>query len=173
MTKRSGPIWNRFPRKSCGGHTSAARKLVVFARNRIKAQMKRRRTCHSELNREEEVLDADVLTIGFARRFASYKRGDLILRDADRPIQLVFAGKAHPKDTEGKDIIRNIVRFAERDEIRRRVVFLEDYDIEVVRVLVRGVEAWRRGGVSVRILPRHLDLAHPHEMGLILWEDKA
>lgn len=135
--------------------------------------MKRRRTCHSELNREEEVLDADVLTIGFARRFASYKRGDLILRDADRPIQLVFAGKAHPKDTEGKDIIRNIVRFAERDEIRRRVVFLEDYDIDVVRVLVRGVEAWRRGGVSVRILPRHLDLAHPHEMGLILWEDKA
>ena len=108
--------------------------------------MKRRRTCHSELNREEDVLDADVLTIGFARRFASYKRGDLILRDADRPIQLVFAGKAHPKDTEGKDIIRNIVRFAERDEIRRRVVFLEDYDIDVVRVLVRGVEAWRRGG---------------------------
>lgn len=118
--------------------------------------MKRRRTCHSELNREEEVLDADVLTIGFARRFASYKRGDLILRDADRPIQLVFAGKAHPKDTEGKDIIRNIVRFAERDEIRRRVVFLEDYDIDVVRVLVRGVEVCRSvsfPGISISPIP--------------------
>ncbi|MCH8218966.1 MAG: alpha-glucan family phosphorylase [Planctomycetes bacterium] len=133
-------------------HQRCKEQLVVFARNRIKAQMKRRGTYHSELNRAEEVLDPDVLTIGFARRFASYKRGDLILRDADRlitlltdadrPIQLVFAGKAHPKDTEGKDIIRNIVRFAERDEIHRRVVFLEDYDIDVARVLVRGVDVW-------------------------------
>ncbi len=133
-------------------HQRCKEHLIVFARQRLKTQMKRRGTYHSELNRAEEILDPQALTIGFARRFASYKRGDLLLRDAQRlaqlltdparPVQLIFAGKAHPKDTEGKDIIRNIVHFAQTDEVRRRIVFLEDYDIDVARALVQGVDVW-------------------------------
>jgi len=126
--------------------------LVAFARNRLKAQMQRRGTYHTELNWAEEVLDPEVLTIGFARRFATYKRGNLLLKDPSRlvkllsdpkrPIQIVFAGKAHPRDTEGKEIIRQIIHFATQYDVRRRIVFLEDYDINVARVLVRGVDVW-------------------------------
>jgi len=133
-------------------HHRCKEQLVVFARRRLRAQMERRGTYHTELNKADTVLDPEALTIGFGRRFASYKRGDLLLKDADRlvkllthaerPVQIVFAGKAHPKDTEGKDIIRNIVHFAQRDEVRRRVVFLEDYDIDVARAMVHGVDVW-------------------------------
>ena len=133
-------------------HQRCKEQLVVFARQRLKAQMQRRGTYDSELDHADEMLDPAILTIGFARRFASYKRGDLLLRDAerlvkllsntDRPIQFVFAGKAHPKDTEGKDIIRNIVHFAAREGVSRRMVFLEDYDIDVARAMVRGVDVW-------------------------------
>jgi len=133
-------------------HQRGKEQLVVFARKRLKTQMQRRGTFNEELNRAEEALDPEALTIGFARRFASYKRGDLLLReaerlvallsDSERPLQLVFAGKAHPRDTEGKDIIRNIVHFAQQDEIRRRIIFLEDYDIDVARAMVRGVDVW-------------------------------
>ncbi|MHC4488760.1 MAG: alpha-glucan family phosphorylase [Planctomycetota bacterium] len=133
-------------------HQRCKEQLIVFVRNRLKAQMKRRGTYHTELNHAEEVLDPDALTIGFARRFAGYKRGDLLLRDPqrlikllsdrDRPIQIIFAGKAHPKDSEGKDIIRRIIRFAAQHNVRRRIVFLENYDIDIARVLVRGVDVW-------------------------------
>ncbi len=133
-------------------HERCKEKMVVFARKHLKAQMKRRGTYEAELDKADEALDSKVLTIGFARRFASYKRGDLLLRDAerlikmlsrtDRPIQFVFAGKAHPRDTEGKDMIRNIVHFAQSDEVRRRIIFLEDYDIDVARVMVQGVHVW-------------------------------
>ena len=92
------------------------------------------------------------MTIGFARRFASYKRGNLLLKDPkrlikllndpSRPVQIIFAGKAHPKDTEGKEIIRQIIHFANQRDVRRRIVFLEDYDINVARFLVRGVDVW-------------------------------
>ena len=109
-------------------HQRCREQLIVFARNRLKAQMQRRGTYHTELNHAEEVLDPEALTIGFARRFASYKRGHLLLRNperlkrllmnTDRPIQFIFAGKAHPKDTEGKDIIRQIVNFANRPEYK-------------------------------------------------------
>jgi starch phosphorylase len=106
------------------------------------------------------VLDPEALTIGFARRFASYKRGALLLRDPDRlramlentktPIQFVFAGKAHPADNEGKELIKAIVNFARQNpQIRRRMVFLENYDINIARYLVQGVDVWlntpRRG----------------------------
>ena len=137
-------IWRAHQR--CKGN------LIVFARNRLKAQMQRRGTYHTELNWAEEVLDPEALTIGFARRFASYKRGHLLLkdpkrlvellRDTEQPMQLIFSGKAHPKDGEGKEIIRQIVHFATRYDVRRRIVFLEDYDINVARVLVRGVDVW-------------------------------
>jgi len=93
-------------------HKRCKEQLIVFTRNRLKAQMQRRGTYHTELNHAEEVLDPEALTIGFARRFASYKRGNLLLKnpdrllkllnDQDRPLQIIFAGKAHPKDTEGK-----------------------------------------------------------------------
>lgn len=133
-------------------HQRCKATLIAFARNRLKAQMQRRGTYHAELNWAEEVLDPDALTIGFARRFASYKRGNLLLKDPSRlvrlltdpnkPVQIVFAGKAHPKDTEGKEIIRRIIHFANQYDVRRRIVFLEDYDINLARVLVRGVDVW-------------------------------
>lgn len=133
-------------------HQRCKEQLIVFARNRLKAQMQRRGTYHTELNRAEEVLDPEALTIGFARRFASYKRGNLLLKDlqrlvklltnTQRPVQIIFAGKAHPSDTEGKDIIRQVVHFANEPEVRRRVVFIEDYDIDVARFMVRGVDIW-------------------------------
>ena len=133
-------------------HQRCKEQLIVFARSRLKAQMQRRGTYHTELNHAEEVLDPEALTIGFARRFASYKRGNLLLKDPnrlmnllndqDRPVQFIFAGKAHPKDTEGKDIIRQIIHFANQNNVRRRVVFLEDYNIDIARFLVRGVDVW-------------------------------
>ncbi len=133
-------------------HKRCKEQLIVFVRNRLKAQMQRRGTYHTELNHAEEVLDPEALTIGFARRFASYKRGNLLLKNPerlmkllnniDRPLQIVFSGKAHPKDTEGKDIIRQIVHFANQNNVRRRIVFLENYDIDIARFLVSGVDVW-------------------------------
>jgi len=133
-------------------HQRCKEQLIVFARNRLKAQMERRGTYHTEMNRAEEILDTEVLTIGFARRFAGYKRGNLLLRDPkrlvklltdpERPIQIIFAGKAHPKDSEGKDIIRQIVQFANQQNVVRRLVFLENYDIDMARVLLCGVDLW-------------------------------
>ena len=98
------------------------------------------------------MLDPEALTIGFARRFATYKRGTLIFRNLDRlaaiinnkdrPVQIVFAGKAHPRDHGGKELIAEILHIARRPEFRRRIVFLEDYDINVARYLVQGVDVW-------------------------------
>lgn len=133
-------------------HQRCKERLIAFARRRLKAQMERRGTYHSELNRAEEVLDPETLTIGFARRFAGYKRANLLfkdharltklLTDAKKPVQFIFAGKAHPRDNEGKEIIREIVHFAEQFNVRRRIVFLEDYDINIAKVLVQGVDVW-------------------------------
>src|SRR5262249_8273903 len=90
--------------------------------------------------------------IGFARRFATYKRANLIMRDAerlkailnstDRPVQIIFAGKAHPHDTGGKELIRQITNLARTPEFRQRMVFLEDYDMQIARYLVQGVDVW-------------------------------
>ena len=98
------------------------------------------------------MLDPEALTIGFARRFATYKRGTLIFRNLerlaaiinnkDRPVQFIFAGKAHPRDHGGKELIAEIVHIARRPEFRRRIVFLEDYDMNVARYLVQGVDVW-------------------------------
>jgi starch phosphorylase len=114
-------------------------------------QLERRGTFHSK-QLASEVLDPEVLTVGFARRFATYKRATLVLRDperlarivnnAERPVQFIFAGKAHPRDHLGKELIRELIHMANREEFRRRIVFLEDYDIEVARVLVQGVDVW-------------------------------
>ncbi|MBN1422234.1 MAG: alpha-glucan family phosphorylase, partial [Planctomycetes bacterium] len=92
------------------------------------------------------------LTIGFGRRFATYKRATLLMRDperlrrilldAERPVQVIFAGKAHPRDNPGKELIRQIIQIARDEDLRRRIVFLEDYDICVARYLVQGVDIW-------------------------------
>ncbi len=133
-------------------HQRSKTSLIAFARRRLKAQLQRRGTFHAELDWADEVLDPEALTIGFARRFATYKRGNLLLRDPkrlikiltnpDRPVQIVFAGKAHPRDTEGKEIIRQIIHFAGQYNVRRRMVFLEDYEMNLARYMVRGVDIW-------------------------------
>ncbi len=133
-------------------HQMCKARLIAFVRNQLKSQMQRRGTFHSELNQADEALDIEALTIGFARRFAGYKRGNLLLEDpkrliklltdTHRPIQVIFAGKAHPKDAQGKEIIRQIVHFANENDVRRRVIFLEDYDMNLARILVQGVDVW-------------------------------
>ncbi len=133
-------------------HQRSKEQLIVFARNRLKSQIERRGTYHTELHHAEEILDPNALTIGFARRFVRYKRGNLLLSDPQRllrlltdskkPVQFVFAGKAHPRDSEGKDIIRDIVHFANQHDVRRRIVFLENYDMDMARFLVSGVDVW-------------------------------
>jgi glycogen phosphorylase len=133
-------------------HERRRLRLVSFARARLRKQLTARGALPAEIHQADEVLDPDALTIGFARRFATYKRGDLIFRNLDRltallnskerPVQLIFAGKAHPKDEGGKKLIQDIMQFARRPELRRRVVFLEDYDMNVARALVQGVDVW-------------------------------
>ena len=107
----------------------------------------------------------DALTIGFARRFATYKRGTLLLRDKDRlanilndpkrPVQIIFAGKAHPHDDAGKELIRQIVSLAREPQFRRRMVFLEDYDVSVARYLVQGVDVWLNTPLAAERSQRH------------------
>jgi starch phosphorylase len=133
-------------------HERRRERLVEFARRRLRQQLIKRGATKTEILQAEEVLDPEALTIGFARRFATYKRGTLLLRDLERfsrmvgdphrPVQFIFAGKAHPRDAEGKDLIRQIIHLCRRDDIRRKVVFLEDYDINVARYLVQGVDVW-------------------------------
>ncbi|MFL5244204.1 MAG: alpha-glucan family phosphorylase [Gemmataceae bacterium] len=133
-------------------HERRRERLVGFARARLKVQLKNRGAPPAEVARADDVLDPEALTIGFARRFATYKRATLIFRNLerltsiinnkDRPIQFVFAGKAHPRDQGGKELVAQIIHYARRPELRRRVVFLEDYDMNVCRYLVQGVDVW-------------------------------
>jgi len=140
-------------------HERCRERMVSWTRGILKDQLTRRGAAFDELQTADEVLDPEALTIGFARRFATYKRGALLMRDPDRlkrliddtkhPIQFVFAGKAHPADHEGKELIKTIVNFARNPAVRRRIVFIENYDISIARHLVRGVDVWlntpRRG----------------------------
>jgi len=131
---------------------SCREKLVDFARKRLKQQLVKVGATLKEISIAEEVLDPEVFTIGFARRFATYKRGTLLLRDLERlarilnnpemPVQIIFAGKAHPQDHEGKELIRQIVQVSYQERFRHRIVFIEDYDMEVARHLVQGVDVW-------------------------------
>jgi glycogen phosphorylase len=133
-------------------HERRRERLVTFARSRLLAQLKRRGVLQSEINSVGEVLDSRILTIGFARRVATYKRANLFLRDPDRlarilkdaqrPVQIIFAGKAHPQDDAGKELIRQITGIIRAKELRPRLVFLEDYDMTVARYLVQGVDVW-------------------------------
>ena len=133
-------------------HERRRERLVAFARRRLRMQLEQRGAPPAEREQAEEVLDPKALTIGFARRFATYKRATLLFRDLERlarilgdpqrPVQIIYAGKAHPADQEGKDFIRQVVHFARRPEFRQRIVFLEDYDIKVGRYLYQGVDVW-------------------------------
>ena len=130
----------------------ARERLVYFVRQRVREQLVKRGHNEAEVSWTEEILDPGVLTIGFARRFAQYKRGTLLLTDVerlkrlllsgDRPIQIVIAGKAHPLDDGGKEMIQALVHFAADPEVRLRFAFIEDYDMEVARVLCQGSDVW-------------------------------
>jgi hypothetical protein len=133
-------------------HERRRERLVAFARQRLKRSLTNRGAPPSEVVRAEEALDPEALTIGFARRFATYKRGTLLFRNLDRltalitskdrPVQIIFSGKAHPRDHGGKELIAEILHVARRPELRRNIVFLEDYDMSVARYLVQGVDVW-------------------------------
>jgi starch phosphorylase len=130
----------------------ARERLVYFVRQRLRAQLLASGVSESEAAWTDDVFDPGVLTIGFARRFAPYKRGTLLLTDVERlkrlllsgerPIQVVLAGKAHPHDDPGKELIRQLVHFAADPEVRGRFAFIEDYDMEVGRVLTSGADVW-------------------------------
>jgi starch phosphorylase len=140
-------------------HERRRERLVVFARRRLARQLEQRGAAAREIERARGVLNTRALTIGFARRFATYKRADLILRDLDRlktilldpdrPVQIIFAGKAHPQDREGKEMLKAVLSVCQREEFRRHAVFIEDYDLVVARYLLQGVDVWlntpRRG----------------------------
>jgi starch phosphorylase len=133
-------------------HNTLKTMLIVFARRRLARQAEHRDAGDEELNLAEQMFDPQTLTIGFARRFATYKRANLIFSDLDRlaeivnnprrPVQLMFAGKAHPKDEPGKEYIRVIANLKSDPRFSNRVAFLEDYDVNVCRHMVQGVDVW-------------------------------
>jgi starch phosphorylase len=149
-------IWKRMDRISDDElwrvHERRKARLVAFARERLGAQLARRGATRNDIRRAEGVLSPDALTISFARRFATYKRGTLLFRDPERimkllndperPVQLIFSGKAHPHDVPGKNLIKEIVHFASKPEVRNRIVFLENYDITTAKYLVAGSDLW-------------------------------
>ncbi len=133
-------------------HERRRERLVSFARQRLKEQLLRRGASPNEVKFADEVLDPEALTIGFARRFASYKRGTLLFKDynrikallgqKNRPVQLIIAGKSHPNDNLGKELIRQIIHICNDPDMRHKVVFLEDYDMNVAHYLVQGSDIW-------------------------------
>jgi starch phosphorylase len=133
-------------------HESRRARLVAYARRLLEKQMAARGASREEIAAASEVLNPEALTIGFARRFATYKRAALLFRDIERlkrlvgdrerPVQFIFAGKAHPRDDEGKKLIRQIVHTVRDETLRYRFVFLEDYDIAMARYMVQGADVW-------------------------------
>ena len=133
-------------------HTLQKRRLAVFTRQHVRQQLARHGHSPEELRAVTDLMRDDVLTIGFARRFATYKRASLIFQDPhelrrlvadeDRPIQILFAGKAHPADRPGQELIRHIFQLSQSDPFRGRVVFLENYDMGIGALLVQGVDVW-------------------------------
>ena len=149
-------IWDRMERISdeelWRTHERRRERLVAFVRERIREQYTRTGAVERRIRQAEDALSPYALTLCFARRFATYKRGNLLLRDPerllrlvrdnDRPIQLIFAGKAHPHDMPGKELIREIIHFAEKYDITSRIVFVENYDMTVAKYLTSGGDVW-------------------------------
>jgi starch phosphorylase len=133
-------------------HQRQKLELMIFARNRLRHQFARHGEAPSVLEELESVLDVGALTIGFARRFATYKRAGLLFSDMDRisrllwnkdrPVQIIFAGKAHPADRPGQGVIQEIFARSRSPQLRGRVFILEDYDLRVARFMVEGVDVW-------------------------------
>ncbi len=133
-------------------HLRQKRELAIFVHGRLRSQLARHGESPSVLAEVDTALDPGILTIGFARRFATYKRAGLVfsdidrlaklLWDADRPVQVIFAGKAHPADRPGQRVIQEIFQRSRSDQLRGRVFILEDYDMRVGRFLVQGVDVW-------------------------------
>ena len=149
-------LWERIhrlsPEELWRMHEKRRERLVAFVRRRLRAQRERRGAPQSEIEAADEVLSPDILTIGFARRFATYKRANLLLRDPERlarilnhperPVQLIFAGQAHPRDEAGKEIIKQIVALCRKPEFQQSCVFLEGYDMAAARSMVQGCDVW-------------------------------
>ncbi len=133
-------------------HMTQKKKLGILVRNNIKKQKTRHGASFDELNEINKWFDPDVLTIGFARRFATYKRADLIFRDLERitkiindparPVQIVFAGKPHPADIQGQELVKRIHEISEMPQFKGKVFILENYNMFVARYLVSGVDVW-------------------------------
>ncbi len=156
--KRMGEpeVWQELHRVDHGElwetHYALKNLLLQFVRRRVSRQCRRRGESDEAVEAARNVLDPNILTIGFARRFATYKRADLIfsnldriaalLNDAEQPVQIIFAGKAHPADEPGKQLIKKIANLRYDPRFNGRVVYVEDYDINVSRHLVQGVDVW-------------------------------
>ena len=149
-------LWQRVDRIPDGelwqAHERRRERLVSMARRSVVAQMQRRGASQTDVADVANVLDANALTIAFARRFATYKRAMLLFQDPERlsrilnqpgrPVQIVFAGKAHPEDGPAKELIRSLIHMTRRSDLRQHIVFLEDYDMAVARYLVQGADVW-------------------------------
>jgi starch phosphorylase len=139
-----GELWRR--------HEERRALLVALCRERLAEEKKRLGAREEQIDEVRGVLDPKALTIGFARRFATYKRATLLLREPKRleyllhqigrPVQILFAGKAHPRDEAGKEFLRLVAHAAEQPEYRGRIVFLPDYDMALARALVSGCDVW-------------------------------
>ncbi|HEU5249160.1 MAG TPA: alpha-glucan family phosphorylase [Thermoanaerobaculia bacterium] len=178
-------------------HERLRARLVALCRERLIAWKREAGASGEEIEAAGRVLDTRALTIGFARRFATYKRATLIFRDPprlkrlldSRPIQLVFAGKSHPQDDPAKELLREIVRFAESPDFRGRVVFLPEYDMGIARALVAGCDVWlnnpirpheasgtsgmkaaMNGGLNASVLDGWWDEAPHEEAGFVIGE---
>jgi len=152
----SGSFWEKTDRIPTAdlweAHQRQKLELMIFARNRLRHQFARHGEAPSVLEELESVLDPGTLTIGFARRFATYKRAGLLFSDMDRlarllwhpqrPVQIIFAGKAHPADRPGQGVIQEIFTRSRSPQLRGRVFMLEDYDLRVARFMVQGVDVW-------------------------------
>jgi len=133
-------------------HLALKAQLIEFARRRAIEQAERRNESTEVLQRLGKMLSPDALTIGFARRFATYKRANLVLADIQllasmvndpkRPVQFLFAGKAHPHDEPGKKVLQQVAEMMRDQKFQNKFVFIEDYDINVGRYLVQGVDVW-------------------------------
>ncbi|MGE4190845.1 MAG: alpha-glucan family phosphorylase [Thermoanaerobaculia bacterium] len=133
-------------------HLAQKHRLARFLRGRLRDQFARHGLAPDELRQLENTFDARTLTIGFARRFATYKRAGLLFSDlhrlrklvsaGDRPLQILLAGKAHPADKAGQELIQHIFQLSQSDDLKGRVFFLEDYDMRVGRMMVQGVDVW-------------------------------
>jgi starch phosphorylase len=177
--------------------TSVRKVLVEYARERLSRQLAIAGASHEAVDSAKHLFDQDTLTVGFARRFASYKRPNLLLHDPERllrlltnpqrPVQLIMAGKAHPADMAGQALIREWIHFIRRPEVRPHVIFLSDYDMDLTEQLVQGVDVWlntpRRpweacgtsgmkvlvnGGINLSELDGWWAEAYTHEVGWAL-----